>query len=317
MKTLALVCAAVCLPLGAGDLPKILWRPPRAFTEQDWQCGPFGCDRAPAPPFHWVKEEMTGTEPKATVRDARGNTWSVKFGAEVIPECFAARFLPALGYVAEPTYCLARGRIQGVHGRLRRVARFIHRDGSFTRARFQLRGEKDFVYLDGQSWSWTDRSFADPHQLAGLKIVMMLLSNWDAKDARDGNQSNNSVFRAQDGRGEVLLYGVADWGASLGKWGGALRRDQSDCVGYSDDSPHIVRRDRAGGLVWGFSGKHARDLKAGVTTDDIRWLLPYLTRITEAQIRAALRASDATRRQSACWAGSIEQRIRELKAAAE
>ena len=94
------------------------------MTIDDWTCGPGGCDRFPGPPFQFVKEELFGTNPKLSVRDAKGRTWSVKFGAEVIPDCFAPRFLQALGYAGEPTYFIAEGKIVGVHN-LRRARRMV------------------------------------------------------------------------------------------------------------------------------------------------------------------------------------------------
>lgn len=298
------------------NLPTILWRAPRPWSAQDWTCGAFGCGRAPVPPFHWVKEDLTGTEPKVSVRDAKSNSWSVKFGAEVIPECFVSRFVGAVGYVSEPTYCVHSGRIEGVHGKLRRARGFVHADGTFRDARFQLRDEKDLVYLDTPRWRWIDNPFLGSHELAGLKIVMMLLSNWDAKDAGDEG-GNTSVFRVDNGGPPFLWYGISDWGASLGRWGGIMKRDQSDCAGYARDTPHLVERGASGELRWGFRGKHDEQLKQNVTVDDVRWLLPLLSRISEVDLRAALKASNATDRQAACWSAAIEKRIEELRAVAQ
>jgi hypothetical protein len=150
---------------------------------------------------------MTGTNPKVLVRDGHGHSWSVKFGAEVIPECFASRFVTAMGYFAEPTFCIGSGKIEGV-GKLGRAGRMVKKDGGFRNGRFEIRNDKDLIFMKGQTWSWDDNTFRNTHELAGLKILVMLLSNWDTKDARDGEESNNGVFRDQsDGRAE-LSYGV-------------------------------------------------------------------------------------------------------------
>jgi hypothetical protein len=285
------------------------------MAADEWVCGPGGCDRKPVPPFEFQKEDTGGTAPKVLVRDAQGRTWSVKFGPEVIPECFGSRFVTALGYIAEPTYYVDCGRVEHA-ARLTRSRRVIKPDGSFRRGRFELRGQSDFEFLKGQTWSWVNNPFSGTRELAGLKIVMMLLSNWDAKDARDGDESNTNVFRVtQPGGGQELAYTVFDWGASLGRWGSVFRRDQSDCSSYVKDSPHFVRRSE-GRLEWGFEGKHGEDMTTGVTVEDIRWLLPYLGRISPEQLRTGLSASGATPRQAACWAGGIEQRIGELRDAA-
>ena len=308
---LLLVCVLLALPACAADPARLLWQAPRTMTIEDWECGPGGCGQAPAPPFHFLGEDTGGTSPKISLRDRNGRTWSAKFGAEVIPECFGARFVSALGYFTESTYFVARGVVEDVSN-LHRSRRVVKKDGTFARARFQLRDAKDFQFLKGRTWAWDENPFRGTHELAGLKIVMMLLSNWDAKDARDGDESNNNVFRAPQG----LLYSVYDWGASLGRWGSVLRRDQSDCSAYFEDSAGFVRGVRRGAIEWGFTGKHGDDLKRGITVDDVRWLLPYLLRITPEQLRAGLQASGATGRQTGCWAGAIAERIRQLQAVA-
>jgi len=50
--------------------------------------------------------------------------------------------------------------------------------------------------------------------------------------------------------------------------------------------------------------------------DDLRWLAPHLSGITNEHLVAGLKASGATDRQARCWSGSIEKRIQQLKAAA-
>ena len=288
-----------------------LWQPPPADTLDLWKCGPGGCAATPAPPFHFVKEDESGSTAKLDVRDANGRTWSVKFGAEVIPECFASRFVAAAGYFTEPTYFVAEGKVEGT-GKLRRARRMVKPDGRFARGRFEMRGSPDFVFVKGRSWGWTGNSLGGPHQLGGLKVMMMLLSNWDAKDDRDGSDSNNGVFRIAGKPSEQ--YGVYDWGASLGRWGNLLRRDQSDCAGFMRDTADFVHAEDGGALRWGFVGKHGVDL-TNATAADVRWLLPYLEQLNPDHIVAGLRASGATDRQARCWSESIQSRIRAMRAA--
>lgn len=294
--------------------PAILWQAPPPMTVRDWICGPGGCGRTPAPPFRFLREDLTESTPKVLVRDAHGLTWSVKFGAKPIPECFSSRFVTAVGYIAEPTYCVAAGSIVDAHG-LRRAGRFI-KNGRFTKARFELRGQSDLVFLEGHTWAWDDNPFLGTHELAGLKIVMMLLSNWDAKDAREGHDTNTGVFQRPGRRGPELLYSVFDWGSTLGRWGTVLRRDQSDCSGYVRDSAGFIRSVQDGAIQWGYWGKHGADLTTGISLDDVRWLMPYLERITPQEIQAGLQASGATPRQTACWAWGMENRVAQLKAIA-
>lgn len=295
-------------------LPKVLWRDPGVVPDEHWRCGPGGCGRTPAPPYRLEKEEGSGTNPKITVKDSHGLSWSVKFGAEVIPECFASRFVTAVGYFAEPTYFVSSGNIEH-SGPIVRARRVIKPDGSFERARFELRGQKDLEFLSDRTWGWNGNESWGPHQMAGLKILMLLLSNWDNKDSREPSESNNGMFVTTHGSTRELWYGVFDWGASLGRWGGWLRRDQSDCSGYARDTPRFIKGLRGSEIEFGFSGKHT-DLKNGITLDDARWLAPYLRRAGRNQLLTGLKAAGATERQSRCWAESIENRIRQLDALA-
>jgi len=297
------------------SLPKFIWHAPRPMTSADWVCGPGGCDRRPTPPFQFLKEDGGGTNPKMTVRDARGLEWSIKFGAEAIPECFGSRFATALGYFAEPTYFVAQGKIEGTKN-LKATRHVVNKDGSFRHVRFELRGEKDLVFVPHRPWGWTDNPFLGTHELAGLKIVMMLLSNWDAKDAHEGDDSNNNIFRGFVDGAPALLYSVTDWGASLGRWGGLMRRDQSDCSGYTHDDTNFVKHVSGGGIEWGYEGKHSQDVESNLTIDDVHWLLQQLDRIRREDLHTGLKASGATDRQASCWAAAIENRIQQLQAVA-
>jgi hypothetical protein len=307
---LGVLWLALALPLAAADRrgPKLLWREPGRLSAAHWTCGPSPCSEAPTAPFQMIKRDRSATNPKVLVKDARGRTFDVKFGAKVIPECFCARYVTAVGFFNEPEWFVAEGVIEGMGAEKMRI---LSPGGRFTKARFQPREQADFEFLPHSEWSWRDNPFSGTRELAGLKILMMLLSNWDDKDGRPGEDSNDAVFRVtQQGRPE-LLYSVFDWGAALGRWGGPLRRDQSDCSGFVRDTPHFVRLS-ANGLEWGFQGKHTFDMKAGITVESIRWLLPYLHRITPEQMHLGFTASGATERQSACWSYAIAQRIKQL-----
>lgn len=50
--------------------------------------------------------------------------------------------------------------------------------------RFQLRSDSP-KYLPGKGWTWLDNPFVGTRELQGLKILVLLVSNWDTKDARD------------------------------------------------------------------------------------------------------------------------------------
>lgn len=291
----------------------VLWRAPSGIGIENWTCGSAGCDHAPAPPFHFEREDMEGTFPKLTVTDAKGRTWSVKFGIKVTPESFCSRFVAALGYIVEPSYYVASGKIEGAR-RFGRASDYVKSDGTFVRARFQLRDTTALEFLPKHAWSITDNPFRGTHQLAGLRVVLMLLSNWDVKDVRSGQESSNTaLFRGPDGQ---MLYSFFDWGSTLGRWGSITRRTRNDCSGFRADSPHLITGVHDDVVVWGYSGKHDSEVRNGITVDDLRWLAPYLSAITSEQIRAGLKASGATDRQNDTCAEALESRIQEVQAVA-
>src|SRR5262249_57678837 len=129
----------------------IVWRAPRPMTQQDWVWGPGGEQLAPAPPFQFVKENLSGTNPKVLVRDARGVKWMVKFGGEVHADVFNSRLLSAVGYNAQPTYYVGQGAIADAKD-LKRAKAFIGKDGRFRNARFQLRHD---ARAADYTWTWT------------------------------------------------------------------------------------------------------------------------------------------------------------------
>ena len=291
---------------------QVIWIDPKPATLADWIWGPGGEARAPRPPFQFVSENLGGTNPKVNVRDVRGALWIVKFGGEVHTDTFSARLLNAVGYAAEPTYFVSSGIIRGARG-LKRAEPFISKDGHFRRARFKLRDDSKLAYADDIQWSWIANPFLGSHALNGLKILMMLLSNWDSKDVRDGSGSNTAVFLQRDSEPATYLYSFTDWGASLGSWGGFFRRDKWDATAYERQTPDFVKGVRNGSIVWGYDGKHRHDITDRITVSDVRWLVPYLSRITDDEFRAGFVSSGATNLEADRFTRSIRDRIAQLE----
>src|SRR4051812_24839961 len=87
----------------AGEAPlqssrELIWTHPGSLSAADLEAGPCGRGHEPAPPFHFVEEHDTGSQPCVSVRDASGRTWRVKWGQEVHTEVFGTRLAWALGY---------------------------------------------------------------------------------------------------------------------------------------------------------------------------------------------------------------------------
>lgn len=295
----------------------VLWQDPGAVESLDLVWGTGGEANQPQPPFQFVEEELSGTTPKVKVKDSKGGAWVVKFGEEAKPSTFATRLAWACGYTVEVEYLIARGQITGVRG-LKRAAAWVQKDGAFSDGRFQLRSDRP-RFITGHNWAWTSNPFLGTRELNGLKILVMLLSNWDTKDARDLTasqeaDSNLAIFEEPDPDVPRYLYFISDWGASLGKWGGATTRSKSDCKGYAGQTPDFVQGSDKGMVRWGFVGKHNDDIVKNIRVTDVQWLLQYLGRITDEQLRRGLAASGDTPEEMDCYVHSIRQRINQLQA---
>jgi hypothetical protein len=295
----------------------VIWADPGAVEKLDFVGGVTGRNRAPKPPFTFVEESKSGTNPKVRVRDANGVTWTAKFGTEVNAETFATRLAWAAGYFVEPAYFVPSGKIENV-GRLDRAKSHVGSDGSFADARFEMQREKSVKKLeDEQSWSWVQGPFAGAKELNGLKVIMMLLSNWDNKDARDAKRgSNTAIFQTPTESGLEDRYMVSDWGGSMGKWGGFISREKWDCRGYRSQTRDFVKGVKGDLVEFGYSGQHTSDFKTDIRVSDLKWLLQYLGRVTDDQLRAGLQASGATAEEVECFTQSIRERINQMKAIA-
>jgi hypothetical protein len=288
-----------------------IWHDPGAVEQLDFTYGVGGAAMAPAPPFSFVKEDTSGTAPKVQVKDANGRVWVVKFGQEAKPDTFATRLVWAVGYTVEPNYFLVNGAISNV-GHLGRAHDFVDDRGNFHDGRFQLRTD-DPKYLDGINWNWDQNPFVGTPQLNGLKIMMMLVSNWDDKDFRDAASrgGNTAIFQ----HGDQYTFFVDDWGASFGNWGKLLTRSKWHCRDYFDESRDFVKGLDTG-IQWGYTGQHTDLMKDGVRPSDVRWLIQYLGHITDDQIRAGLAASGASDEESHNCLEGLRLRIGQLRTVA-
>jgi hypothetical protein len=299
-----------------GDRPRrvavkrpIIWRDPGPVDRLDLANGPGGAKSLPTGPFTFVEEDKGGTNPKIKVTDAAGRNWGVKWGSEVRSETFASRLAWAVGYGVEPNYFVSSGTIEGVKG-LSRAKKYVSSDGSFSDARFELKEKGISKQTDKESWRWSSNPFAGTRELNGLKIMVMLTSNWDPKD-QTASQSNTAIW-TNTRTGEVM-YVLSDWGATMGKWGGFTSREKWDCDGYRSQTSKFVTGVDGEYVQFGYDGKQTEDIREGIRVSDVRWLLGYLGRITDAQLRDGLRASGATPEETSCLARAVRDRINQLK----
>ncbi len=277
--------------------------------------GPGGPSQAPEPPFHFLEEHTSGSQPSVSVRDANGRRWRVKWGHEVQPETFAVRLAWACGYFAEVTHFLPSGMIVGPAA-LARAGSCIGQDGGFANARFELDDPEVEKLFAEHSWSWTSNPFVGTPELAGLRIVLMLISNWDNKDQRDVARGSNTaiyVTRVSLWKREAQ-YLIVDWGGSMGRWGGTIvTRGRWDPAGFAAQTPQFVTGVANGFVQFGYTGQRTGDARANIRVEDVQWLCRYLGRITDAQLRTALVASGATPEETESFAASLRNRIERLR----
>jgi hypothetical protein len=298
---------------------RVIWRDPGDVAARDLSGGPGGTDGAPVPPFRFVAEQFGGSSPSMTVEDRLGRRWRVKWGDEVRSEAFAVRLVWALGYFAESTYFMAHGEIAGVEG-LTRAGECVDAAGRFADARFEIEEPDHVLMFEEHSWAWNDNPFVGTRELHGLKILTMLLSNWDSKDVRDVHRgSNTAIFecRLPDGRLEAR-YLIIDWGGALGRWGSTLlTRGRWDCEAFRAQTPQLVLGvDEAGIVDWGYTGQRTVDVARGISVADVRWLMRYLGRVRDKQLRDGLLASGATGDEAECFTAALRERIEILRVVA-
>lgn len=292
---------------------RLLWHYPGDVSKVDI-AGSVGTGiPAPKPPFTFLKEDSAGSWPKVLVKDAAGRIWNAKFGFEVKPECFSWRLPAAIGYFVEPSYYVASGQIQGMVP-LKRSTPSVQPDGHFKDARFQIR-DPNFKYADHLTWKWASNPFAGTRELKGLEILIMLASNWDNKDGTAGpGNSNTGIFeRVVNGR-KQWLYSFTDWGSGMGFWGDKTGQTNWVCQDYTKQTSEFVKGVTDGRVVFGYDGHHNGDFKTNIRPSDVAWLVKYLGRITDDQLRAALRATGATPDEEACYTKAIRARIEQLRA---
>jgi hypothetical protein len=242
----------------------------------------------------------------------------VKWGHEVQPETFAIRLAWACGYFVEVTYYVADGVIEGVSAP-GTASGNIAENGRFTAARFELDDPDDLKLFEEHSWSWTDNPFVGTHELAGLKVVMMLVSNWDNKDQRDvARGSNTAIYVRRSARWRrEALYMVTDWGGSMGRWGTTVvTRGRWDPAGFAAQTPQFITGVRDGIVLFGYAGQRTADASAGITVADIRWFCEVTGGLSDAQLREALAASGATPDEVAAFSTSLRARLDQLQAVA-
>lgn len=295
----------------------VIWRHSGALSAADVEAGPHGVDGAPEPPFRFIEEHDAGSQPCVSVRDGRGRVWRVKWGQEVHTEVFGTRLAWAFGYFAEPSYFIASGRITGAKD-LRRARACIDEREHFSDARFELDEDGVTKHFDAHGWAWHDNPFVGSHELSGLKILMMLVSNWDNKDVRDvARGSNTAIFECRTHHTTEARYLIIDWGAALGAWGSnILQRGRWDPEAFAGQNPQFITGVEGDLVQFGYQGQRTADVASGITRADVRWFDRVASGVSDEHLRAALGASGASREETDLFTASLRARLTQIHDAA-
>lgn len=269
----------------------VMWRQPADPSSLNLLLGPGGEDLKPdLSKVTFIEEEKGGYSTKYRVRDGSGREWVAKIGKEGQPETAASRLLWAIGYFTDITYLVPSATIEG--------------KGTFENVRFEAR-PKGVKRL--QEWKWNDNPFLGTKELPGLKVMMVLLDNWDIKD------SNNRVLEVRNpDTGEVeLRYIVSDLGATFGKTGGIVSRTRNKPDDYA--KAKFVNEVKGNFVDLHYSGKR-KDLVRGITVGQARWIGELLSRLSDDQISDAFRAANYSPEDVQLLTKALRSRINELVA---
>jgi len=255
----------------------------------------------------FVQEDHSGTKPKVRVTDADGVFWIAKFpsqsrtGSEVHAEIAASRLVWALGYFVEEHYFVANETITGVTGVRQRTSYALGPDGRFSAARFERR--QPDVSNQGR-WDLDDNPFAGSRELSGLKILAMLLNNWDAR------LDNTAIRRMAGPTGLEDRYLLSDLGTAFGQMPGAsIRPTRWNVKDYQTSS--FIRGLVGDRLVFCHGLNGAPPLS--VPLEHARWLSSLASQLTHAQIRRAFQASGADSAEIDGFTTVLVERIERLQ----
>jgi hypothetical protein len=306
----------------AREASPVLWQDPTDIAERDLCYGEGGKSDAPnTTNFAFVKEDLSGTNPKFVVTDQDGVQWKIKLGAEAKPEVAASRLVWAVGYFTNEDYYLPEVHITGLPAKLHRGGHFIAAGGIVRDARMQ-RMDKTTSKKVG-NWPWKQGPFAGTRELNGLRALMAVINNWDLKDV------NNKVFAEKEREAGAeprrQTYIVSDLGASFGTTGFVvgLTKSRGNLKAFRSSrfvtkaTPQYVdfaTPSRATLLeIFNppqfFMRLHLRWIGKRVPRSDAKWMASMLARLSPSQVRDAFRAAGYSPQEVEGFAEVVEKRI--------
>ena len=308
----------VSKPAGA----PVLWRNPGDISRRNLKFGPGSADLTPEGPFTFVKEELTGESAKFDVTDARGVTWVVKVGPEAQAETVSSRLIWSMGYFADEAYYVDRAEIKNLP-KLSRGQEFIEKGSVVRGARFEPK-RKDIAR--GENWDWEENPFVKTRELDGLKVLMVLLGNYDT------SIRNNRVLSTTNSAGELeARYVATDVGATLGKVGGLGGKRSKNSLEDFRSSKFIlgvengmVKFDydttpkKMGVFASIFKPSYRKSqaqkerVMQNISVENARWIGSLLSELSDEQLRDAFRAAGYDQQTMNGFVSVIRERINQL-----
>jgi hypothetical protein len=301
----------------------VLWRDPGNISSRNLVYGPGSERRAPLAPFTFVKEDKDGESPKFVVKDARAVEWRVKLGPEAQSETVATRLVWSVGYFAEEAYYLDRARINGLP-RLSRGREYVEGRDVVRGVRFEPRRQE---VKRGPTWDWDKNPFRGRRELSGLKVLMILLNNFDARAA------NNGILYVRNPRRRRMdaQYTVTDLGATLGRSGGlGGKRTKNNLkdflstrfvMGVEDDGSvefdYDTRPTKLGMFTVLYPPYYLGEVKKeksmrGIPIEHARWIGSLLSQLTDDQLRDAFDAANYDEATREGYVRTLRERISQL-----
>lgn len=267
----------------------IFWHEPTDIASRNLLTGAGGDQMKPdLSRVTFLEQKEGGYSTKYRVKDAAGNEWIAKIGKEAQPDTAANRLLWALGYETEIAYLVPKLTIEG--------------KGDFENVRLEARPSE--VKRIG-NWKWEDNPFKGTPQFQGLKILMVMINNWDMKD------DNNEILAergAATGEGE-LRYIISDLGGSFGKTGGVISRSRNKPSDYV--KADFIEKVKGDTIDFNYGGKNKK-LFENITVADARWLNNWLGQLTDEQIKDAFRTANYSAADVDSLSSAFKERITTL-----
>ena len=217
----------------------VMWREPTDLESRNLLLGAGGDEMKPdISRLTFIEQKTGGFSTKYRVRDAKGNEWIAKIGKEAQTDTAANRLLWALGYETEIAYLVPKAKIEG--------------KGEYENVRLEARPAS--VKRAG-NWMWENNPFMNAPEFRGLKILMVMLNNWDMKD------DNNEILAMRGdttGEGE-LRYIISDLGATFGKTGGFFSRSRNKPSDYV--KAEFIKKVNGDVIDFSYSGKEPEALR--------------------------------------------------------